>query len=76
MKITAVGLDVAKSVFTVHGVDPHGKAVLRRTVRRAKRLELFAQPCCLGASTCTDDDVSTITGNIVCVGAGHASSRR
>jgi transposase len=43
MKITTVGLDLAKSVFTLHGVDERGNTVLRRTVRRAKLLELFAQ---------------------------------
>ena len=41
MKVTTVGLDVAKSVFTVQGVDEHGKTVLRKTVRRAKVLEMF-----------------------------------
>ena len=48
MKITTVGLDLAKSVFTLHGVDEHGSTVLRKTVRRAKLLELFAQlPGCV-----------------------------
>jgi len=43
MKVTTVGLDLAKNVFTVHGVDEHGNATLRKTVRRGKLLELFAQ---------------------------------
>ena len=48
MKITTVGIDLAKSVFTVHAVDEHGKTVLRKTVRRAKLLELLAQlPACV-----------------------------
>jgi transposase len=42
IKITTVGLDLAKSVFTVHGADEHGNTVLRKTVRRAKVLEVFA----------------------------------
>jgi len=42
MKVTTVGLDLAKSVFTVQGVDELGKMVLRKTVRRARLLELFA----------------------------------
>lgn len=33
-----VGLDLAKSVFTVHGVDTHRNTTLRKTVRRTKRL--------------------------------------
>jgi hypothetical protein len=43
MKVTTVGLDLAKQVFSVHGVDEHGKAVLRKRVSRGKLLELFAQ---------------------------------
>src|SRR5438477_2976740 len=43
MKVSTVGLDLAKSVFTVHGVDEHGNVTLRKTVRRGKLLELFAQ---------------------------------
>src|SRR5512134_2181287 len=43
MKLTTVGLDLAKQVFSVHGVDEHGKAVLRKRVSRGKLLELFAQ---------------------------------
>jgi transposase len=47
MKITTIGLDLAKSVFTMHGVDEHGNTVLCKTVRRAKVLEVFAQlPAC------------------------------
>ena len=54
MKITTVGLDLAKSVFTLHGVDEHGSTVLRKTVRRAKLLELFAQlpACVVGMEAC------------------------
>ena len=59
MKVTTVGLDLAKSVFTVHGVDEHGHTTLRKTVRRAKLLELFAQlPCC-------------VVGMEACAGAQH-----
>ena len=55
MKITTVGLDLAKSVFTLHGVDHYGNAVLRKTVRRAKLLELFAQlpACVVGMEACS-----------------------
>jgi transposase len=55
MKITTVGLDLAKSVFTLQGVDEHGKTVLRKAVRRAKLLELFAQlpPCVVGMEACS-----------------------
>ncbi len=36
--VTAIGLDIAKSVFQVHGVDAAGKAVIRRQLRRAQVL--------------------------------------
>ena len=54
MKVTTVGLDLAKSMFTLHGVDEQGKPMLRKTVRRAKLLELFAQlpPCVVGMEAC------------------------
>jgi transposase len=54
MKITRVGLDIAKQVFQVHGVDEHGKARLHRKLTRAKVLEFFAQfpPCLVGIEAC------------------------
>jgi transposase len=55
MKITTVGLDLAKNVFTLHGVDERGHPGLRKTVRRARLLELFAQlpPCIVGMEACS-----------------------
>ena len=55
MKITTVGLDLAKNVFTLHGVDARGNTALRKTVRRAKLLELFAQlpACIVGMEACS-----------------------
>src|SRR6266705_4816848 len=55
MKVTTVGLDLAKSVFTLHGVDERGNMVLRKTVRRAKLLEGFAQlpACVVGMEACS-----------------------
>src|SRR5436309_2896868 len=41
-EITTVGVDLAKSVFTVHGVDAAGRMVLRKTVRREKLMGLIA----------------------------------
>jgi transposase len=54
MKITTVGLDLAKSGFTLHGVDERGNIVLRKTVRRAKLLELLTQlpACVVGMEAC------------------------
>jgi transposase len=42
MKITTVGIDLAKNVFSVHGIDEHGKAVLKRTVNRGRVMEIMA----------------------------------
>jgi transposase len=54
MKITTIGIDLAKSVFAVHGVNEHGRAVLRKVVKRDKLLALFANlPACLiGMEAC------------------------
>lgn len=53
--VTTVGIDLAKNVFSVHGVDGLGQVVLRRTVRREKLAPLIAQlPACLiGMEACT-----------------------
>ena len=54
-EVTTVGVDLAKSVFTVHGVDVAGRTVLRKTVRREKLLELIAAlpPCWIGMEACS-----------------------
>lgn len=54
MKTTRVGLDIAKRVFQVHGVDEHGKARVRKQLARAKVLEFFAQmpTCLIGIEAC------------------------
>jgi transposase len=53
-EITTVGVDLAKVVFTVHGVDATGRTVLRKTVRREKLIELIAglPPCLIGMEAC------------------------
>ena len=53
-KVTTVGLDLAKNVFQVHGVDKQGKAVVRRKLRRAQVREYFAKlpPCLVGMEAC------------------------
>lgn len=42
MEITTIGLDLAKNVFQVHGVDERGKAVLRKQLRRDQVALFFA----------------------------------
>src|SRR6476619_338532 len=54
MKITTIGLDLAKSIFQVHGVDAAGQAVVRKSLRRSQMLPFFAKlPSCLvGIEAC------------------------
>jgi transposase len=54
MEITTVGVDLAKNVFQVHGVDQRGKVVLRKQLRREQMVEFFAKlsPCLVGMEAC------------------------
>ena len=54
MQVSTIGLDLAKSVFQVHAVDPCGKAVLVRKLRRKQMLEFFGKmpPCLVGMEAC------------------------
>ncbi len=54
MNITTVGIDLAKNVFQVHGVDQRGKAVLRRVLKRSEMTKFFSNlPVCLiGMEAC------------------------
>ena len=54
MQVTTIGLDIAKNVFQVHGVNRRGKAVWRKQLRRAGVLAFFANlpPCRIGMEAC------------------------
>jgi transposase len=53
-EVSTIGLDIAKSVFQVHGVDVDGAVVVRKRVSRAKVVEFFAAlpPCLIGIEAC------------------------
>src|SRR5262249_8455647 len=53
-EITTIGLDLAKHVFQVHGVDAEGATVLRKQLRRAQVLAFFSRlpPCLIGLEAC------------------------
>jgi transposase len=53
-QVIRIGLDLAKQVFEVHGVDAQETVALRRSLRRGKVLEFFAQlpPCLVGMEAC------------------------
>ena len=52
--ITTIGLDIAKSVFQVHGVDAEGNVVIRRQLKRRYVLAFFQKlpPCLIGIEAC------------------------
>jgi transposase len=54
MQLTTIGLDLAKHVFQVHGVDAAGNVVLKRRLRRSQMITFFAglAPCLVGMEAC------------------------
>jgi transposase len=54
MQVSTIGLDIAKNVFQVHGIDGDGRAVLCRKVRRDRLVKLFEsiEPCLIGMEAC------------------------
>ena len=54
MQITTIGLDIAKNVFQVHGIDAAEKVVVRKQLRRNQVLEFFKAlpPCLIGMEAC------------------------
>ncbi len=53
-EVTTIGLDLAKSVFQVHGIDASGKIVIRRQLRRSQVIAFFKKlpPCLVGMEAC------------------------
>ena len=54
MQVTTIGLDLAKHVFQVHGIDAAEKVVVRKQLRRGQVLKFFAAlpPCLVGMEAC------------------------
>jgi len=54
MQITTIGLDIAKNVFQVHGIDAAEKVVVRKQLRRGQVMKFFAAlpPCLVGMEAC------------------------
>ncbi len=54
MHITTLGIDLAKNVFQLHGVDARGRAVLSRRVKRNQLVHTVASlpPCVIGMEAC------------------------
>jgi hypothetical protein len=69
MQITTIGLDIAKNVLQVHGIDAAEKVVVRKQLRRGQMLAFFTAlpPCLVGMEAC-----ATKAGE---VSLAHAASR-
>jgi transposase len=54
MQVATIGLDLAKTVFQVHGVDAEGKVVIQRQLRRTQMIDFFRKlpPCLIGMEAC------------------------
>ena len=54
MQIATIGLDIAKNVFQVHGIDAAEKVVVRKQLRRSQVLAFFEAlpPCLVGMEAC------------------------
>ena len=53
-KITTIGLDIAKNLFQVHGIDAAEKVIVRKQLRRGKIIAFFEAlaPCLVGMEAC------------------------
>ena len=54
MQVSTIGVDLAKNVFQVHGVDSAGKVVISRQLRRKQVIDFFSKipPCLVGMEAC------------------------
>ena len=52
--VSTIGLDIAKSLFQVHGIDAAGQVVIRRQLKRRYLLAFFEKlpPCLIGIEAC------------------------
>ena len=68
-EVSTIGIDIAKSVFQVHGVDTDGAVVIRKRIGRTKILKFFTDlpPCLVGRAATrpmTRDEARRIAANI------------
>ena len=76
--ITTIGLDIAKSVFQVHGVDEKGKVVLRRQLKRRYVLAFFHKlpPCLVGIEACASSHYGSVDAAGLCEALREAAEER
>jgi transposase len=55
MQVTTIGLDIAKHVFQLHGIDETGQVLIRRQLRRGEMISFFRRlpPCLIGMEACS-----------------------
>jgi hypothetical protein len=70
MKVTRIGLDIAKQIFELHGVDQRDRVVLRKTLKSDRVLEYFTQlePCTSPARVRAAKILLASTENLSCGG--------
>jgi transposase len=58
MQVTTIGLDIAKNVFQVHGIDATEKVVVRKQLRCGQLIKFFEAlaPCLIGMEGCATAD--------------------
>ena len=76
-EITTIGVDLAKSVFQLHGVDKAGKVVLGRQLRRSEMLEFFQNlpRCLVGIEACASGKTDAADAEAICEAASRPSMR-
>ncbi|MGA8688367.1 MAG: hypothetical protein WB662_00260, partial [Methyloceanibacter sp.] len=77
--VTTLGLDIAKSVFQVHGIDTEGKVIIRHKLKRRYVLAFFQKlpPCLVGIEACIEKRQPTTSVNLSLTpgGTGTKTSR-
>ena len=71
-QVSTIGLDIAKSVFQVHGVDEAGAVVIAKRLRRSQVISFFRKlaPCLIGMEACASShhwarELKTLGGDCV-----------
>ena len=64
--VTTIGLDIAKSVFQIHGVDAAGNVIVRRQLKRRYVLPFFQKlpPCLIGIEACASSHRAPNAGGL------------
>ncbi len=62
MAVITIGIDLAKNVLQIHGVDEHGKCKLKKRIKRSQMATFFANmsPCLIGMESCAGRGFSSL----------------